>query len=101
MKEILRTIADKGSFVINGVCLSTGEGDGEYTVYACEKKPHGIDEAAWVDLRDCPRVNIWKHDCDRTSFQDLYSGNFYGADAIGIGFGHGDNAYNVYIWKMF
>lgn len=90
--------ADKGSAVVNGVCLSNGVGDGRFQVYVCDKKPKDMKEIVWIDLRATPRIDLWLNDCDRTSRQDYYPANFYDADAIGLGF---DADGNLYIWKMF
>lgn len=90
--------ADKGCAVVNGICLSNGVGDGRFQVYVCDKKPKGMEEIVWIDLRDMPRIDLWLSDCDHTSKQPYFSGNFFGADAVGMGF---DADGNLYIWKMF
>ena len=72
MKVLGTYICDKGSIVINGLCISNGVGDGGYYIYYFEDKDdpklkllefEEINGDFWIDLRDCD-VTIWQYDCD-------------------------------------
>lgn len=56
--------ADKGSFVVNGVALHNGVGDGQFDVYYSETLPEGYEKigGVWFDLRECNLI-IWLYDC--------------------------------------
>ena len=65
-KKFLCTYAaDKGSLVVNGVCIDNGVGDGEFNVYYAESLPDGFSPLGefWFDLRDAD-IDIWAHDCN-------------------------------------
>lgn len=58
--------ADAGSFVINGIGISNGIGDGEYNVFYTSKLPKGakLVEELWIDLRNEYPIVLHTHDCN-------------------------------------
>ena len=69
MKVIGTYQCDKGSVVMNGICISNGVGDGDYDILYAEEHEQmfGFNEVSkdlWIDLRDTD-VEIWTYDCDR------------------------------------
>lgn len=77
--------ADKGSCVINGLCVENRFGDGTFDVFFADKLPDGFDEvnAIWFDLRD-DNVKIWKYDCDKKLGVKTFTKKSLGCDAIKI-----------------
>lgn len=62
---------EKGSLVINGICLSNGKGDGCFDIYFFKNKDYAeckdfknICENLWIDLRHTD-LDIWTYDCDK------------------------------------
>ena len=56
MKKLMTYAADKGSCVINGVCIDNGVGDGEFDVFFVDdvkkvNRPVKIIDGIWFDLR--------------------------------------------------
>lgn len=98
IRNLMRYTADKASVVINGVSFSNGIGDGEFGVFVCNKRPDGMTEKAWIDLRDAQEIKVWRYDCNPDDFRICTSKDFYNAKALGFGF---DEDGNLYIWKMF
>lgn len=71
MKTLGTYGCDKGSLVINGICISNGIGDGEYDIYYFDDeddaKDNGFKEINndfWIDLRDAD-LKIWTYDCNK------------------------------------
>lgn len=99
-KSLMSYRCDKGCFVINGICFDNGIGDVESHVIACDEKPEGVKELAWIDLRDTPKVHIWDYDCDPKSGIIFTAEDFYKAQVICIGIMEEDNDGRVFIWKL-
>lgn len=96
MKLIARYVADKGSAVINGISFNNGFGDGDFTVWFCESRPQGVDEVAFIDLRDDVQVMLWEYDCVPTSARDITKE--LEARAVSLGF---NDSGDLFFWKMF
>lgn len=90
MKALGTYICDKGSLVINGLCISNGVGDGEYYIYFFEDKDDAklkllefeeVSNNFWIDLRDCD-VEIWRYDCDSNCEKITLTQNAINAEAL-------------------
>lgn len=99
MNKLMTVYADKASIVINGICLSLGGSDGTYDVVFTGKRPSGVQEQAWIDLRDCPIVAIWESDCNPDSGHIFTALDF--DDAMAISFGFNKKTQKFCIWKQF
>lgn len=98
MEKLMTVCADKASIVINGICFSLG-GDGSYDVVFAGKRPSGVREQAWIDLRDCPTVAIWESDCNPDSVHTFTTQDLDNAMAISLGFD--EKTQKFCIWKQF
>lgn len=99
MNKLMTVCADKASIVINGICFALGGSDGEFDVIFTEKRPSGVQEQAWIDLRDCPLVMIWESDCDSKTGH-LFSAKDFG-DAMAVSVGFNKKTKEFCIWKLF
>lgn len=95
-KHLMDYVADKGSVVVNGVCISNKHGDGMFGVYFTPEKPKSSN--LWIDLRDTPKVEIWEYDCSCDSARTFTSADFDNAMAIDLQI---DNKGNLIISKYF
>lgn len=98
MQKLMTYIADKGSVVINGICFSNRIGDGEYEVLFANEKPADIKPIAWVDLRDCPAIHIWRFDWSPDKNVQFTASDLDNALAIELGF---NSDGDLIIWKLF
>lgn len=99
MNKIITVYADKASIVINGICFSLGGSDGVYDVIFTEERPNGVQEQAWIDLRDCPLIAIWESDCNPESGRMFSAADFGNSQAVSFGFDKKSG--NFYFWKLF
>lgn len=95
-KHLMDYIADKGSVVVNGVCISNKHGDGVFGVYFTTESPKSSN--LWIDLRDTPKVEIWECDCCCDSARTFTSVDFDNAMAIDLQI---DSKGNLIISKYF
>lgn len=95
-KHLMDYVADKGSVVVNGVCISNKHGDGMFGVYFTPEKPKSSN--LWIDLRDTPKVEIWEYDCCCDSVRTFTSADFDNAMAIDLQI---DDEGNLIISKYF
>lgn len=95
-KHLMDYVADKGSVVVNGVCISNKHGDGVFSVYFTPEKPKSSN--LWIDLRDTPKVEIWECDCFYDSARIFTSADFDNAMAIDLQI---DDEGNLIISKYF
>lgn len=79
---------DKGSLVVNGICISNGIGDGEYDIYyfdnaeeAKEMSFKEINNDFWVDLRFTD-LKLWTCDCDKNCKKITITKENTNADAL-------------------
>lgn len=96
----MNTIADKGSVVVNGVCLSNGIGNGMFGVYFTNEQRHS---KIWIDLRVTPQLEIWEYDCiaqgeTKPRKKIFTSKDFENAKAVNLSF---DDEHNLIISKYF
>lgn len=103
MRHLMNYIADKGSVVVNGICLSNGYGDGMFGVLFDEKKE--FSSKIWIDLRCTPQLEIWEYDCilehkgeTQPRKKVFTSKDFDNAEAVSLSF---DDEYNLIISKLF
>lgn len=99
MNKLMTVCADKASIVINGICLSLGGSDGAFDVVFTDKRPSGVQEQAWIDLRDCPLVAIWESDCNPESGHLFNTKDFGDAMAVSVGFNKKTKEFCI--WKLF
>lgn len=88
MKTLGTYICDKGSLVVNGLCIRNGIGDGEFNIYYFEDeddaKLNGFEEVSddfWIDLRNSD-VKIWEYDCDSKCEKITLTQNAINAKAL-------------------
>lgn len=88
MKILGTYVCDKGSLVINGICISNGIGDGEYGIYyfdseekAKEMNFKEINNNFWIDLRET-NLKLWAYDCDKNCKKIIITKEIIGADAL-------------------
>lgn len=98
MNKLMTVCADKASIVINGICFSLDGSDGFFDVVFTGKRS-GVREQAWIDLRDCPLVEIWESDCNSDSWRTFTALDF--DDAMAISFGFDKKTQEFCIWKLF
>ena len=68
MKKLLcRYSADAGTFVVNGIGINNGIGDGSFGVYFTNKVPDGANliKDLWIDLRNGYDIVIHTYDCNK------------------------------------
>lgn len=99
MNKIITVCADKASIVINGICFSFGGSDGVYNVIFTEERPSGVQEQAWIDLRDWPTIVILESDCNPGSGRTFGTADFGNSQALSFGFDKKSG--NFYFWKLF
>lgn len=104
MKRLGYYECDKGSIVINGICISNGIGDGGYDIYYYENEDDAkidnfkeICNDLWIDLRDTD-IEIWTYDCDRNCKKIIITKENINADALLF---FKDNNGNIALVKYF
>lgn len=107
MKRIASYEADAGTFVVNGVGINNGIGDGGFDVFYAEHKediPKSAKEVKdlWIDLRNGYPVVIHTYDCNKKGDEympnkELTAKHFPNAQALKIFVRSGD----IYFVKYF
>lgn len=107
MKRICSYVADAGTFVVNGIGIDNGIGDGGFDVYYAEHKkdiPKGAKKVKdlWIDLRNGYPIIIHTYDCNKKGSEyepnkELTAKHFPNAEALKIFVRMGD----IYFVKYF
>lgn len=90
MKNLGYCSCDKGSIVINGICISNGIGDGVYDIRFYESEEEAtkdnfkvISHDLWIDLRYTD-IEIWTYDCNSNCKKILVNKENINADALKV-----------------
>lgn len=89
MKKLMSYAADKGSCVVNGICIDNGVGDGEFDVFFVDdvkeaNRPVKIIDGIWFDLR-FKDIRIWTYDCNRGGDYKTFTENDLDCKAVLFG----------------